>query len=485
MKNTISKADWLAAGQCQAMAWYGLRVETHPPDEATRFRMEQGQEVGALARRLYPNGVPVARTAEVRAAAVTQALIADGSHQALFEAAFESGPFVAKADILSREGGGWHLLEVKSSFSDSSSIKDYINDLAYTAMVLRRAGLTIVKASLVLLSRDYRYGLGVDRLFTILDKTQDVDPCAAVFEEAADAVAHALLGGTCPAPVLVSACRRCDFFATACLGAGRAHTVVELPNLHHTKLKKLSAEGIIDLSGVPADFPLSDRQQRVKDAALSGQTLIDDGLGAALQAIQWPCHYLDFETVATVMPLYEGDGCHQQVLTQFSVHHRDAPDADPRQSEFLADAGQSEERQLAGALIGVLGQEGSIIVYGSFEKTRISALRDAFPDLSAGLDALLGRLMDLNEIVASHVYHPAFRGSFSMKAVIPALVPDLSYAGLAVADGDTAITKFARMARGEISGDAVTVTRGQLLAYCRMDTLGMVRLHEILSRLAP
>jgi hypothetical protein len=121
MKNTINKADWLAAGQCQAMAWYGLRVETHPPDEATRFRMEQGQEVGALARGLYPNGILVARTAGMSTAAVSQALIADGSHQTLFEAAFESGPFVAKADILNRDGGGWHLLEVKSSCSDSTS----------------------------------------------------------------------------------------------------------------------------------------------------------------------------------------------------------------------------------------------------------------------------------------------------------------------------------------------------------------------------
>lgn len=484
MKNTICKADWLTAGQCEAMAWYGRRVETPPPDEATRFRMEQGQEVGALARGLHPNGILVAGTAEMSAAAVTQVLIADGSRQTLFEAAFESGPFVAKADILSREGGGWHLAEVKSSFSDSTGVKEYIDDLAYTAMVLGRAGLSVVRTSLVLLSRDYRHGMGLDHLFVVLDKTEDVGPRAAEYEQSADAVAARLLGEARPAPVLVSACRRCDFFTTACVGSGHSHTVVELPNLHHTKLRKLSADGIINLSDVPADFALSDRQQRVVDAVLLGRMVVGDGLGTALRAIQWPCHYLDFETVATVMPLYEGHGCHQQVVTQFSVHHRDAPDADPRQSEFLADARQSEERQLAAALIDVLGQKGSIIVYGSFEKTRISALRNAFGDLGAGLEALLGRLVDLSEIIATHVYHPEFRGSFSIKAVMPALVPDLSYEGLAVADGDMAITKFARMAKGDISGDAVALTRDQLLAYCRLDTLGMVRLHDVLSRLA-
>ncbi|MDP2320074.1 MAG: DUF2779 domain-containing protein [Acidobacteriota bacterium] len=485
MKNTVNKADWLAAGRCQAMAWSGLRVESLPADEATRFRMEQGQEVGVCARELYPNGVLVVGTAKASVAEVTQGLVTDRSAHTLFEAAFEIGPFAARADILSREGSAWHLLEVKSSFSDSTSIKEYVDDLAYTAMVLRRAGLAVVKTSLVLLSRDYRHGMGVDSLFTVVDQTEAAEPRAAEFERIADAVASALLGEVRPASVMVSACRGCDYFSSECLGAGHEHTVLELPNLHHTKLKKLSADGIISLSHMPADFALSDRQRRVMDAALSGQIFVADGLGATLQSILWPCHYLDFETVATVMPLYEGHGCHQQVLTQFSVHHRDAPDADPRHSEFLANARQSEERQLAEALIEVLGQKGSIIVYGSFEKTRISALRDVFADLGEDLDALLGRLVDLCEVIASNVYHPEFKGSFSIKQVVPALVPDLSYAGLAVADGNTAIAKFARMARGEIPSDAIALTRAQLLAYCRLDTLGMVRLHEVLCRLAP
>jgi len=87
-------------------------------------------------------------------------------------------------------------------------------------------------------------------------------------------------------------------------------------------------------------------------------------------------------------------------------------------------------------------------------------------------------------VIEDHVYHPSFFGSFSIKKVLPVLVPDLSYEGLEVADGDTAITRFARMARGEITADAMEVTRRQLLEYCRMDTLAMVRLHETLCKLA-
>jgi hypothetical protein len=87
-------------------------------------------------------------------------------------------------------------------------------------------------------------------------------------------------------------------------------------------------------------------------------------------------------------------------------------------------------------------------------------------------------------IIEEHVYHPDFRGRYSIKKVLPALVQDLSYADLAIKDGDTAITRFARMARGEITGESTGATRKQLLDYCKRDTLAMVRLHEALHRLA-
>ncbi len=117
-------------------------------------------------------------------------------------------------------------------------------------------------------------------------------------------------------------------------------------------------------------------------------------------------------------------------------------------------------------------------------KTRIKALRAAFPDLAEPLDAILGRLADLLFYVTEFVYHPDFKGSFSIKKVLPVLVPGLSYKGLAVADGDTAITRFARMARGEIVGEDVELTRRQLLEYCERDTFAMLRLHEMLQEIS-
>jgi len=304
MRTHIVKNDWLAAGQCQTMAWHGLRADPEEADEATLFRMMQGREVGELARRRFPEGVLVLRTPTISAVEVTRLLMSDSSTDTLFEAAFNAGPFAAKADILRREAGEWHVLEVKSSFSDTSELSKHVDDLAYTVMVLKRNGLAVAKASLVLLSRDYRRGQDVDALFDILDVTPEVRERAAAFDQAADNIASALLAERRPDAVLVTACRRCEYFAEKCLGSGHKHTVIELPNLHHTKFRKLAATGVVSIEDVPPDIALTERQQRVQEAAASGEVFVDsNGLRTALNSIRWPCHYLDFETVATVMPL--------------------------------------------------------------------------------------------------------------------------------------------------------------------------------------
>jgi hypothetical protein len=484
MKEAITKSDWLTSQQCSVMAWYGLRAHSKAPNEAELFRMEQGQEIGAFARRLYPDGLLVFRVDGKTPAQVTQDLIANDANETFFEATFLAGPFVAKADVLRRQNGAWHVLEVKSSLSDTGKIGKLVDDLAYTIMVLKRAGLAVAKASLLLISPSYRFGDNLDRLFDEIDKTSDVLARVEEFESIADSQAKVLFHNVPPVPLLVSACRDCDYFKEQCLGAGLAHTVLEIPGLHHKKLKRLSAEGIIDLSLIPDDLNLNDRQERAKNAAISNKVFVDAALGNALSGIAWPCHYLDFETVATVLPLYPGHGCHQQVLTQFSIHHRDALASDVRHTEYLADAAKDCQRELAEALIAAMASQGSIIVYSTFEQTRIKALQQMFPDLSAPLQAILGRLVDLHSFIADYVYDPEFRGSSSIKKVLPALIRDLSYKDLAVRDGDTAITRFARMARGEITGTDIEPTRQQLLDYCKLDTFAMVRLHETLCELA-
>jgi hypothetical protein len=116
----------------------------------------------------------------------------------------------------------------------------------------------------------------------------------------------------------------------------------------------------------------------------------------------------------------------------------------------------------------------------------IRLLAAAVPQLGARLEALAGRLVDLLPLVRNHVYHPDFGGSFSLKRVLPALVPELSYAGLAIAEGQAAsLALEALLVHGDDMPPAERARlRADLLAYCHQDTWGLVRLLERLRGLA-
>ncbi|MCK5327465.1 MAG: DUF2779 domain-containing protein, partial [Candidatus Latescibacteria bacterium] len=131
-----------------------------------------------------------------------------------------------------------------------------------------------------------------------------------------------------------------------------------------------------------------------------------------------------------------------------------------------------------------LGEKGSIIAYSPFEKTIINKLSEHFPELSPDLLALIDRIVDLEAILRKHFYHPDFHGSTSIKKTLPVLVPDMSYDGLEIANGDTAMSAFALMAQGHYGDGEIDTIRKNLLDYCRQDTLAMVRLHERLLEYA-
>lgn len=484
MLTRITKHDWLTAIECRTEAWFALREDADTPSEASLFRMKQGQEIGKLAHELFTGGFLVRADDGCTAAQATAKLVAQETPSVLFEAAFESTALAARADILELQSDGWHVLEVKSSFSDTKSMSDLLDDLSYTVMVARRAGLLVTRASLVLLSRSYRFGDTPAELFEIVDKTVDAFKRADEFDRDAEELIKALLGEDLPRPYLKSACRSCPYFGDRCLGNQATHTVFELPNLHYKKLQGLAADGVVDLADLPPTLALTAIQQRARDSALGNRVIVDSALGTALKCIEWPCYYLDFETVATVLPLYQRHGCHQQVLTQFSVHARDSLHDIPHHDEYLGDPSRDCQEDLAECLILALRDKGSIIVYSHFEKQRITELMRDYPHLAAPLQAILDRLLDLHPVIKNHIYHPGFSGSFSLKKVLPALVPAVSYDGLDIADGDSAITMFARMARGEIIGEEAVRTKRSLLEYCKLDTLAMVKLHDVLAEMA-
>jgi hypothetical protein len=432
-----------------------------------------------MARTVFAGGVLVAEYDVPSAVASTQSAMDSGA-ATVFEATFTAGPCVAKADILRRQGGGWHVIEVKMSLEDTKSLSDLVDDLAYTATVAKRSGVNVVAASLMLITRAYRKGMAAEKLFSILDQTVEVNARVAEFEAALDETDRLTAGAERPTTNLCGHCPKCDHFETACLGKGVEHPVTTLPQIRANKLIELGQLGVVGIHDLPLSFKLSDNQQRICDCVRSNKPHVSDSLADDLAAVVWPAYYLDFETVMTPLPLYEGTAPFAQITTQYSVHECSAPGVEVDHREYLADPSHDCERELAEKLINDLGEIGSIIVYSPFEKTRIGALGKRFPDLATSLDGLVARLFDLLPVLRKGYYHPEFGGSFSIKKTLPAMVPGMSYNGMEIGDSDTAVARFAKVAMGRCSARQAEAVREDLLRYCKQDTLAMVRLHAAL-----
>jgi len=200
--------------------------------------------------------------------------------------------------------------------------------------------------------------------------------------------------------------------------------------------------------------------------------------------IVWPAYYLDFETTQTALPLYPGTAPYEQIVTQYSVHRCSRPGQIDAHLDYLADPKRDDRRELAERLLADLGTAGSIVVYSGFEKAVLRGLTARFPDLAGGLAGLIDRLFDLLDVVKHGCYHAEFHGSYSIKSVLPVLVPDMSYDHLDVRNGAEASVWFARMARGEVAAEDHDRVRRRLLEYCAQDTLALVRIHEQLRALA-
>ena len=214
--------------------------------------------------------------------------------------------------------------------------------------------------------------------------------------------------------------------------------------------------------------------------------IVEGDLKASLEAFASPIAFLDFETVQFAIPIW--DGCHpfDQIPAQFSCH-RERPDGGLDHSEWVPDAPGDPRGEIAGRIVDACEGARTVVAYNAgFEKGCLEALAKAVPGHAAALRDVVSRLADPLPVVREHVYHPDFGGSFSLKSVLPALVPDLGYDDLAIADGGLASRELTRLVVGDaaLPPSERARIREELLRYCERDTLAMVRVLSRLRKLA-
>jgi hypothetical protein len=480
----LSKSRITTFEQCPKRLW----LQTHRPEKAvlhagTEARFVAGHEVGAAACALHPDGLMINAEPDLSAAlATTSTLLGEPSGVPLFEATFAHEGVLVRADIITPDDDGrWHVAEIKSS----TSRKGYhLGDLATQVWVMRGAGVPIGSAVIrhinnqfVLEKLDNYYGLFVD-----VPSLEEIESLVIKRGEIVAAARDVMVGNEpqremgehCNSPFACEFQAYCSRFMSA-----PEWPISLLPNTGKKIAGAWAEQGVFELTEVPDGSFSSPLHDRIHRATMTGE-IYHDVEGARRSTRQWafPRTWLDFETIAFVVPRWIGTRPWEQVPFQFSAHVEQS-DGSVEHCEFLSLDGNDPRLACAEALLTHIPDQGAVIAYNaSFERSCITRLAEHFPDLATPLRAIAARVVDLLPVTRNHWYHRDQRGSWSIKAVLPTICAELDYKSLAVQHGAAAQTAYLEAINADTPASRQSEIDEALRAYCGRDTEAMMKLMQ-------
>jgi hypothetical protein len=454
-------------------------------DEKKRI-FETGKKVGKLAQYLFPGGVEVdiGSFGNLQEAVRYTAGLLDEGTGIIYEAGFQFEEVLVIADILVKGTGGWSIYEVKSS---TGMKPQYILDTAVQYHIGAKSGVPIEGIFLVHINSEYvRSGeIDVGTMFSI---ESVLEPVLAIQNHVEviipklktilqlDEIPQIDIGEHCHDPY------ECDFVGY-CWEHVPKNSVFELTRLGKPKQFELYRSGVITLDQVPDDYPLNDNQRlQVECFKLQSVHIDRESIGVLLDGLRYPIYFLDFETYTPAVPPYDNTRPYQQLPFQYSLHVKEREQAKLKHFAFLGMPQEDPRRELIERLIVDVGKEGSIIVYNkAFEIHILKELIRDFSEYVSEINSIIERIWDLMiPFQKRYYYAPEMQGSYSIKEVLPALVPDLGYEDLEVSDGSSAMYAFNQLLN-EMDKNVINETRESLLKYCKRDTLAMVKIFEVLK----
>ena len=492
---SLSKSQYTRGLQCAKSLWL-YRNAKDLASKADAFQesiMDAGTEFGVLAQKWMPGGVLIKAGHEDPEAALreTADAIAAGA-TAIYEGAFLWDDVLVRADIIAKSTyGNWSLFEVKSG---TKVAEEHIPDVAIQRYVLAGAGLNVSKTFLVHANPGYvRKGdLNLQALFMAEEVTaESADALAAVPAELARMKAYAD-GPEAPAKEIGDYCNKphpCEFKAHCWAGIPE-YSVFNIPYMKMERKLELFNRGVQLVHQVdPLTEKITDKRMLGPiQAARLGKPSIDHvAIVKFLAGISYPIAHLDFETEAPVVPPYDGLRPYSQMPFQASVRVQKKIGAPIVEHGFLGDGTKDPREALAKFLVDVIPETGSVLAYYKvFEGGRLKELAAFLAGALA--DPLLSmeqRLVDLADPFSKGWFtDPNFKGRWSIKAVLPALCPDMTYKNLMIQDGTAAMAAYAELRDQATTPERRAALTEGLKAYCAQDTEAMCKILDRLYTVA-
>ena len=501
----LSKTNFITYLDCRKNAW----LKIHRPDIYYEYPLssfeqniiETGNEIDVLARDLFPGGVLIEDREDNE---LTQQLI-DQQTKVIYQPVFTTDKFLTACDILvwNDDNSLYDLYEVKSSTASattegsSRATKEYLTDIAFQKTVLTDSDVTVGQTYLIRLNKAFvRTGnINLQELFLIEDVSEEVEEIANTIADSMTTAYDYLVKETEPQGYCECILRGLNSHCTT-----SAYSIPDLPDypIHaiarlgnsKTKFAELVDSDTLDIQDIESGFfKVGSNYALQVGIAQSGIEHIDHARIADFIAdIEYPISYLDYETYPSAIPRFEGYKPYQQIPFQFSLHVQQAPDSKLEHFEFLHVDSAIPDHNFVEALQNCLPTTGSIIVWNKTFECKIinSRLIERHPHYTDYFTEINDRVVDLmipfsgNKKAGINIMyqHPDQRGSYSIKAVLPIFAPELSYKSLGVQDGGTASDTWNRIVCGEFSDSERETKCSELLDYCELDTLAMVKILE-------
>lgn len=492
MRKSISKTQFIAGCRCHKQLWL-MQHKPHVCIDGDNTRTSDGDAVGELARKYFADAVTVPLDKAAVMTEKTQALLQEGA-TTICEATFMANGLSCSTDIVRFYPDGVDVIEVKSS----TSAKDIqLSDIAFQCHVIRSAGYNIKNVYLMHINGDYVRGedINLEELFilenvesSILGRTDFVEENIRKFE--------AICAGEEPCCDLSCNCEKpyvcpCKEYCFNLHGIPEK-SVFSIHGMTAKKKYDLYSAGIVTMEDLKHAKPLLTARQYTQVSELTatpadGELIVVkvDEVKRFLETIRYPLYLLDFETVQHAIPPFPHSRPYAQIPFQYSLHTMTEALATPAHTDFLGQPGVDPRRGLAEKLCRDIPYGEQSMAYNmGFEKSVCNALADLYPDLRAHLLSIVDNMIDLMiPFQKKWVSTPEMHGSYSIKAVLPALCgsdPELDYHALPVVhNGEEAMSAYKALG-SETDKNKISAIRNGLLQYCHLDTLAMVK---VLNRL--
>lgn len=485
----LSKSSYIKGLQCEKHL-YLYKYHYNEMDELSDMQksiFKRGTSIGVLAQKLFPGGVIAADGDPPdyeKALLKTKELLKNGV-RVIYEAAFMFNEVLSIADIVVVGEDGVSVYEVKSSTSISET---YLNDAALQYYVISSLGIKIKDFSIIYINNQYvRKGeLHLKELFITESMLKLILPLQKAVKENVERFKKMLLKKQMPSIDIGEHCHTpytCGFY-NYCRKHIPENSIFDFSGMRLSKKYELYRNNIIRLDDVPEDYPLGESNQLQLDTYKSGKQVVNKkAIKAFISDLNYPLYFMDFESFQPAVPLFDDSRPYQQIPFQYSAYLKKTKNSEAKHFEFLAEPGDDPRKKFIENLLKITNDSGDVLVYNrTFEITRLNEISRDFPDYAEDIEKLISRIKDLMlPFQKKYYYSPEMKGSYSIKAVLPALVPELSYDDLEINEGGLASIAYESLLT-ETDLMVIAEVKQQLLAYCKLDTLAMVKILEKLHR---